>query len=567
MAFKKELTDLLDNIADLLELKGENPFKISAYRKGANALRNIDEIEDLIKSGAIKTVKGIGKGLLSVISEFYETGVSTELMKLSGEFPAGVLEFLKIRGLGASKIRIIASELNISSLDELEEACRTNRLAEIKGFGPKTEIDILKELERLKYSRNFLLQSTAEMNAENFLKRLRGFKSVIKAEVTGDLRRKTELISSIDIILYVKDYTEFINILSEKNLLLNNSTVLKYEYLCSLIPQVHITAVESDLPVPAFLIICETENDYQKALYISTGSKEFISEFPIRMDENYRNEEEIFKGLGTEYIIPEMREEQYFKLPENLKGNSDLNLADYKGLLHFHTTHSDGRNSLSDMIQAAKAMGIEYLAVCDHSKAAFYANGLSEERIADQQNEIVALSKKFNVPVLRGLESDILRNGELDYDQDFLKNFDFIVASIHSRFKMENDEMTARIIRAVENQYTDLLGHPTGRLLLSRDPYQVDIIKIIDACAANQVAIEINAQPQRLDLDWRYVYYAREKGCLFSINPDAHSIDEINFLKYGINTARKTGLKKEEVINFFSLDSFKKFLNRKVVRF
>lgn len=568
MAFKKELTEILDNIADLLELKGENPFKIGAYRKGANVLRNIDDIEELVKTGEIKNVKGIGKSLLSVITEFYQSGVSTDLMKLSTEFPTGILEFLKIRGLGASKIRLISGELNIKNLDELETACRDNKLSTIKGFGPKTEIEILKELERLKYSRNFLLQNSAELNAGYFLKRIKRFSSVKEAEVTGELRRKMELVSSIDIVVLVTNYTEFKDALTEQKLLLHNSSSNnKYISLKNYITDFEVAAIESDLPIPAILILTQNKNDYLKAFFLSTGSQEFIEKLNITLNDAYADEQSIFTTHKLLYIIPEMREEQYYNLPEKLRNNSELSLENYKGLLHFHTTFSDGRNSLPEMIQAAIDKRFQYLAVCDHSKAAFYANGLSEDRILEQQKVIHELSKKFKIPILRGLESDILKNGELDYDQDFLSNFDFIVASIHSRFKMEKEEMTARIIRAIENPYTDLIGHPTGRLLLSRDPYQVDIKKIIDACAANKVAIEINAQPQRLDLDWRYLFYAREKGCMFSINPDAHSISEIDFLQYGINTARKAGLQPEEVINFFDLNKFKTFLNRKISRF
>jgi len=568
MAFKKELTDILENIADLLELKGENPFKIGAYRKGAAVLRNMDEIEELVISGRIKEVKGIGKGLLAVINEFHQSGVSTDLMKLSSEFPAGILDFLRIRGLGAAKIRLISSELKIRSLDELESACRNNLLSGVKGFGPKTENDILKELERLKYSRNFMMQHSAEMNSQNFLRRIRGFTSVIEAEVTGELRRRLELISSIDIAVLVNDYGSFKNTLAEKKLILKDSAAQsKFAYLCNILSGAQIIPIESDLPIPAILIVCQNESDFIKALFLSTGSREFIQKLNLNFEKNYTDEVSLFSANDIQFIIPEMREEQYFELPGTLQKNSELLLENYKGLLHFHTTYSDGRNSLSEMIQAAKQKGIKYLAVCDHSKAAFYANGLSEERILQQHKDIQHLSNKFDIPVLRGLESDILKNGDLDYDQDFLKNFDFIVASVHSRFKMEKDEITSRIIKAVENPFTDLIGHPTGRLLLSRDPYEVDIKKIIDACAANKVALEINAQPQRLDLDWRYVYYAREKGCLFSINPDAHSIEEINFLRFGINTARKTGLQPEEVINYFDLEAFKLFLNRKVTRF
>ncbi|HEX2960893.1 MAG TPA: PHP domain-containing protein [Ignavibacteriales bacterium] len=265
-------------------------------------------------------------------------------------------------------------------------------------------------------------------------------------------------------------------------------------------------------------------------------------------------------------VIPEMREKEYFSAPEKLRKNSELGILDFRGLLHFHTTYSDGKNTLTEMAEAAKDNVFTYLAVCDHSKAAFYANGLTEARVLEQKKEIEKVSRSLDIPIFHGVESDILKDGELDYDTDFMKNFQFVVASVHSRFKLSEEEMTSRIIKAVENPYTDLLGHPTGRLLLQRSPYNLDLKKVIDACAANNVAIEINASPNRLDLDWRMIYYAREKGCMFSINPDAHSILGIEEINYGIRVARKGGLQPEEVINCMDLESFKKFLLRKVKR-
>jgi DNA polymerase (family 10) len=237
-----------------------------------------------------------------------------------------------------------------------------------------------------------------------------------------------------------------------------------------------------------------------------------------------------------------------------------------QGFFHFHTTYSDGSNSLEEMIIGASNRGYNYFAVCDHSKSAVYANGLNEQRIIKQKEEIKLVSQKLGVRIFHGIESDILINGDLDYERDFLQNFDFIVASVHSVFSLGEEEMTNRLIRAVENPFTDVLGHPSGRLLLARDSYKINFKKVIDACASNRVAIEINANPFRLDLDWRNIFYAREKECLISINPDAHSVDDINYDKYGIMVARKAGLQVKEVINCFSLSEFIHYLNRKVTR-
>ncbi len=264
-----------------------------------------------------------------------------------------------------------------------------------------------------------------------------------------------------------------------------------------------------------------------------------------------------------EFVPPEMREEQYFEIKnKKLKILSNLTFDNFKGFFHFHTTFSDGNDSLENMIIAANKLGFEYFIVCDHSKSAFYANGLKEENLIEQHNEINRISKKLNLPIFQGIESDILVNGDLDYSDEILKSLDFIVASVHSRFNLSEEEMTRRIIHAVENPYTKVLGHPTGRLLLSRPPYQLNLKKVIDACAENNVAIEINANPHRLDLDWRMIFYAREKGCLFSINPDAHSTEDIFLTKYGIMIARKAGLQVEEVINCFSIDKFKNYISK-----
>lgn len=249
-----------------------------------------------------------------------------------------------------------------------------------------------------------------------------------------------------------------------------------------------------------------------------------------------------------------------------LKQNSDISINNFKGLLHFHTTYSDGKNTLIEMLREAEKEGFKFAAVCDHSKSASYANGLSEGRVLLQKQEIRTIMSELQLHLFHGIESDIIQDGSLDYRDDFLSNFDFVVASVHSGFHMEQDKMTNRIIKAVENLHTDLLGHPTGRLLLSRDSYKVNLKKIIDACAANKVAIEINANPHRLDLDWRMIYYAREKGCLFAINPDAHSTGDISFIKYGVMIGRKGGLQSTELINFFNVNEFKKFLNRKIKR-
>jgi DNA polymerase (family 10) len=554
MPGKKEIIVMLESIADLLEYYGGNPFKVTAFRNGANAIRrSAIEIDKIAGEKSLDKVKGIGKGIQSVIYEFYETGKSSAYDELKKGAPEGIDDLLKIRGLGPKKIKMLCTELGISTLGELENACKANRLALLKGFGEAVQTKIIAEIEKQKLYSKFILLNAADTISEEILEKISNFSTLSKIVHTGELRRGTEVISEINFVLLAPDKDSF---LSE----------LKKTFTFEL--QEDKVIVKDEYPVPIVFFIVTREDDYCKQLFVTTGSREFIEGLNADSKIKYSgNEHEIFKSINFPYVIPEMREKEYFDLNDpKLKDNSDLSIDHFRGLLHFHTTYSDAGNSLEEMLSEAQKEGFEYAAVCDHSKFAAYANGLSENRVLLQKQEISKLASSYKLHIFQGIESDILQTGDLDYSMDFLNNFDFVVASVHSRFGMEEAEMTKRIVRAVENPYTDLLGHPSGRLLLSRDPYRFDVKKVIDACSANKVAIEINASPQRLDLEWRWIYYAREKGCLFSINPDAHSTENISYIKYGVLTARKGGVKNSEVINCFSLENFKKFLNRKVKR-
>jgi DNA polymerase (family 10) len=554
MPDKKDTINLLENIADIMDFKGENKFKVGAYRNGAISIRRFEgDFAKAIELKELDKIKGIGKGLQAVIYEYFEQGESSLYKQLKEEVPEGIEELLGIKGLGAKKINLLYNELGISSIGELEYACRENRLALLKGFGETTQNKILNEIERLKYHSKFVLLNTGEDFADEIITKLKEIPEILKLGVSGELRRGMEIISSISIVLLIGDRKKFLTKLKNK---------LEYEITGD------IVAVKGYFSVPLDLHLTYSEEEYNKKLFITTGSDAFLTKLNAHQGKlKGATEEEIFKSLKFSYIIPEMREEQFFKVKKkSLTVLSDLDEKEFKGLLHFHTVYSDGRNTLDEMIGTAIEKGFEYAAVCDHSKAAFYANGLSEDRILKQKDEAEKMSAEKGIYILQGIESDILADGNLDYSEDFLNNFHFVVASIHSRFNMDEAGMTARILKAVENPYTDLLGHPSGRLLLSREPYKFDVKRIIDACAANDVAIEINSNPRRLDLDWRWIYYAREKGCLFSINPDAHSTKEIEYIKYGITIGRKGGLTNSEVINCFDLPKFKKFLNRKIKR-
>jgi DNA polymerase (family 10) len=552
---KKDIIKALELYADLLEFHGENPFKVRAFRNASFTIRRLEgDVKEMIKDGSIKSVKGIGKGILAFLESLVYDEESAELTDIIAKTPEGILELLSLKGLGAKKIAFLHESLGIENLFDLEKACKEGKLSTLKGFGKKTEAKILSQLEKLKESKRFLYLHSADTLMKNLLELLHNIPSVQNLTPVGEYRRVREVISKIEVLVLARSIKEFadeirgtLDIIAE-----DNSDGFK-TFSCE------FGGFEKNE-----IIVAEKQTVYDALLLEKTGSEDFLNELGLK---NKTGEEEFFTEKGLPFVIPEMREKEYFLLPENLRKNSDLTVEGMKGLLHFHTTFSDGLNSLEEMLQAAEKSGFEYAAVCDHSQNAFYANGLEPERVFKQRELIEKLQKDFAIKILHGIEVDILSDGSLDYDEKIMKEFDFVVASIHSNFGMSEEAMTDRIIRAVENPFTDVLAHPTGRLLLQRDGYKVNIKKIIDACARNSVAIEINANPYRLDLDWRNIFYAREKGCLFSINPDAHSVSHIDYIKYGIKIARKGGVQKREVINFFTYKEFINFLNRKLKRF
>lgn len=556
MSLKKEIINLLEEMAELMEFDGQNRFKVNAFRNGANVIRRLEgDIEEIINNKSIQEVKGIGKGLQQVIYEFYETGSAKEYEELIKNIPSGIYDILKIRGLGAKKVKTLYNELGIDTLEKLEQACSSGRIADLKGFGEKSSEKILEEIKRLKRTSGYMLLSLALDRSKQIVEILSQLKSIQKVELTGELRRIREIISQIELICQVDNQEKFIVEISklfEYNKINPSSSSSFYQLK---------SEEHGD-----FILHVTSEKYYEITLLHTTGSLEFIQKMHDPSKIKDITEKEYFNSNNLIYVQPEMREINYFDLPEKLREQSDLSAEHFKGFFHFHTTYSDGNNSLPEMIDEVARQGFIYAAVCDHSKSAFYANGLKEDRILQQRKEIDDFNKSSKIKVYHGIESDILKDGSLDYSEDILSEFQFIVASIHSLFNLSEVEMTNRIIRAVENPYTDILAHPTGRLLLSRDGYKVNIKKVIDACVANRVAIEINANPHRLDLDWRNLYYAREKGCLISINPDAHSTEGVSNIEYGIMIARKAGVQPKEVLNCYEEKEFIKFINRKVKR-
>ena len=552
MPSKKDTIKLLEEIADMLELKGENKFKIQAYRTGANSIKKIDiDLDNLVKLKELNKIKGIGASLQKVIYEFYDTNNSSLYKSLREEIPEGLEQLLKIKGLNPAKIKLINTELGIKNLEELEDAAKRKLLVHVKGFGENLQEKILSGIKDYKAYSHYILLSDALRLSDELLNKISKFNSVKLIDKSGELRRGSEIISKLDFVVLTSNQNTFLNDLKK----VYNFRKLKNKIL-----------IEELSDVPVYVFIALDKNEYYRQLFLTTGSDKFINFINTKKIEG-NSEQEIFSGLKIPFVIPEMREKGYFEQnKKSLLKNSNLSLDDFKGLLHFHTTFSDGKNSLVEMNNASEELGFSYAAVNDHSKSAFYANGMDKNRALQQRKEVKKINSQNKMTLFAGIEVDILVNGELDYNNDILSGFDFVIASVHSRFSLDEMKMTKRIIKAVENPYVDVLAHPSGRLLLSRNPYKFNVKKVIDACFVNNVAIELNSSPKRLDLEWRSIYYAREKGCLFSINPDAHTISEIYFLVYGIMMGRKAGLQPEEVINCFNLNKFKKFLNRKVKR-
>jgi DNA polymerase (family X) len=569
---KKEVAAILEEIGILLELKGENPFKTRAYSNAARTVSGLtDDLRELVESGKIVDIKGIGKALAEKITTLVKTGKLPYYEELKSEFPPTIFELLNIPGLGPKKIKKLYDTLGISSLVELEYACHENRLVDLEGFGSKTQENILKGIDaKKKYGEKFHYP-VAEEAALHILDHVRRAKGIKRSEIAGSLRRRKEIIGDIDILVsapqkdtpgIMKQFTSAPNverILAEGKT--KSSVILK-------------TGINVDIRVVA-------DKEFPFALHYFTGSKEHnihmrriaqerklkLNEYGLFHESNDKpvqcaEEKDIFETLGLEYIPPELRED-LGEIEAAAKGRLPdlIEEKNLRGTFHCHTTYSDGANTLKEMANTAQTMKWEYLGIADHSQSAQYARGLSKADVKKQRKEIESLNQTFDsFRIFHGIESDILGDGSLDYDDTVLREFDYVVASVHSRFKMSEAEMTGRVIKAIKNKYVTVLGHPTGRLLLSRDGYQIDLVRVIEAAADYGKAIEINSHPYRLDLDWRMVKYAQERGVKIFINPDAHNTDGLADVRFGIGVARKGWLEPSDVVNTLSLSEVEKYL-------
>ncbi len=557
----REVIRILEEIALLLELKGENPFKARAYLNAARTLEGVSEpLADLAASGLLGDLPGIGEALRDKITALATTGRLPYYEELRAGFPPEIFDLLRIPGLGPRKVRAIWESLGISSLGELEYACHENRLSALPGFGTRSQEKILRGIEFLKKNRERFHCDVALGEGESLLRALREHPAVNRIALAGSIRRRCETSKDVDLVASSRDPGSLM------------------EAFVILPQAVEVTArgeTRSSIRLPSGMgadLRVVGDEEFPFALHHFTGSREHnvalrgraqrrglkLNEYGLfRKGERVpcRDEAEIFARLGLAFIPPELREDRgEIEAAEKGEFPRLVEWEDLRGVLHVHTRASDGAGTLEEMAEAARGLGMGYLGICDHSRSARYANGLDESRAEEQHRAIETLNRSLKgITILKGIEADILADGTLDFSDDFLARFDFVVASVHSRFNLSEAEMTRRIVRAVRNRRVSILGHPTGRLLLAREPYPVDLKTVIQAAGENGVSLELNAHPHRLDLDWRVIPEAKAAGVKVSINPDAHHPGGLSDMRYGVGIARKGGLSREDVLNTFDL--------------
>ncbi|HYH14417.1 MAG TPA: helix-hairpin-helix domain-containing protein [Flavisolibacter sp.] len=543
-----QIAEQLSLLSKLMDIHGENSFKAKSYSSAAFAIEKLPQELSTLPESKISSIRGIGDSVSKKIVELIQTGELSTLKELLNQTPEGVLEMMSIKGLGPKKIHTIWKELHISTIQELKEACELHRIAQQKGFGDKTEQKILEAIQFQQQNKGKYMYAELESFAEALQTKLSDKYSQDQTTITGAFRRQLEVIETLEwvttvskkdlIHFFPKDETQVVDESEEHIQFLANGAIRLY---------FHLTTKESF---------------YQK-LFNTSASPTFLQATgPATVGES---EEAIFTEKGLPYIPPYLREESSMLTKVHQNGVPDvLQVSDIKGLIHSHSTWSDGAYKIEEMANELIRLGFEYLVISDHSKAASYANGLNEERIKEQHQEIDALNKKLApFKIYKSIECDILGDGSMDYSNEVLSSFDLVIASIHSNLDMDEEKAMQRLMGAITNPYVTILGHMTGRLVIRRRGYPVDHKAIIDACAANHVAIEINASPYRLDMDWRYVDYAIEKGVLLSINPDAHAVEEFDNIKYGVLVAQKGGLTKKQNLSSFSRDEFEAFLQKR----
>jgi DNA polymerase (family 10) len=551
---KREIARIFEEIALLLELRGESPFKSNAYANAARTIETLNEdVAMLVASGAIRDLKGIGQALSEKLAELVGTGRLQYYEELKRSIPAGLIEMTGIPGMGPKKISAVWDKLGITTVGELEYACIENRLVGLPGFGRKTQDKIRQGILQMKKRRGFHLFAHAIPEAEGIVQGVRGAPGVYEVALVGDLRRRMEIVRSIDLLAAAEGSEAVLQV------------IRRLEGVSEAVLEGSMITAKTGIGVP--LVVTVSGDLQPHALLAATGSESHLAALADRAarrgvawnlgaargeaSPEADSEEALYVALGLPFIPPELREGlDEIELAEEGRLGPLLESTEIQGIFHNHTTASDGSASLEEMVEAARTLGYRYIGISDHSQSAFYANGLKEDRIRDQHAAIDALRARVSgIAIFKGIEADILADGSMDYPDEVLARFDFVIASVHSRFNLPEEEQTNRILRALANAHVTMLGHPTGRLLLSRDGYRVDMRKVLESAKEHGKVIEINANPHRLDLDWRLCRYARTLGVKVSINPDAHATEGLRDVPFGVNVARKGGLAPAQVVN------------------
>lgn len=541
------IADNFSLLAKLMDIHGENSFKTKSYSSAAFTIEKLPVELSTLPAEKIFAIKGVGENIGKKIIEQIETGKLALLDEYVEKTPLGIQEMMSIKGIGPKKIAVIWKELEVESLGELLYACNENRLTLYKGFGEKTQQNIKESIEFFLSNQGSYLFAQIEKYTEEIDTKLKAVFKDQQFELAGDFRRHLEIIEKLEWVTTTdaKTIRDFF-IANEFEIVINTETESGFKGKENVLLVFYHTVPQK----------------FYQTLFEKSCSPEFLEAWVDTTDfkDTYASEEEIFSDCNRPVIPPFLRESKTIinsAIPKIIED------SDITGIIHCHSRWSDGANTLADMAIAAKNKGLEFLVISDHSKTAFYAQGLTEERLVAQHKEIDELNSMLApFRIYKSIESDILNDGSLDYSNEVLATFDLVIASVHANLKMKEDKAMMRLINAIENPYTTILGHMTGRLLLSRSGYPVDHKKIIDACAANNVVIELNAHPKRLDIDWRWLHYCLEKNVLISIDPDAHSIEGFNDVHYGVLAAQKAGITKAHNLSSFTMSDFEMFLQK-----
>ncbi|MBN2323622.1 MAG: DNA polymerase/3'-5' exonuclease PolX [Spirochaetes bacterium] len=570
----KEIASVLKRIAVYKELSGENPFKVRAFENAARSVEmHPEEVAALSDKGMLETLKGVGKGVAEVITGYVRSGRSSELETLRSAFPDTIEELFTVPGMGPKKVRAVYEKLGVSSVGELEYACTENRLVTLEGFGEKTQTKLLKAIEFIRLQGGLHLLSDALGTAEEVIGTLKNSAiRDIEIVAAGSLRRGKTTFKDIDILVVEQDgknreslQKTLLSLADENGVIASGDTKIS----------VRRRGLQID-----FRIV--SPGSFPTALQHFTGSKEHntilrarakrmglkVNEYGIyRGDEPVyvSSEEDLYKTLGLEYIPPELREgDEEVRLSEKGELPDLVKAEDFHGMVHVHSSYSDGSNSIEELARECAALGYSYLCISDHSRSAYYAHGLSEGRLGEQADEVRRVNEALSpFRMFCGIESEILGDGGLDYPDEVLEELDFIIGSVHSNLAMSKEEATERLLRAIENPYLTILGHMSGRLLLSREGYRLDEERILEALQKNGTALEHNCNPLRLDPDWPLLKRAKKMGILVSVNPDAHSIEGFSDMRYGVTMARKGWLEKKDVLNCMTAGEIDEFFKRR----